>query len=59
MDRKASKWQNKILDVGCGEGSLVKYLNNNKRNIVGIDISKKGIEKVNKYIKKTIILNLF
>ena len=46
------KDKNIILDVGCGEGSLVKYLNNNKRYIVGIDISKKCLEKANKNIKK-------
>ena len=46
------KDKKKILDVGCGEGSLVKYLNNNKRYIVGIDISQKCIEKANQNNKK-------
>ena len=42
----------KILDVGCGDGSLVNYLNNNKREILGIDISEKCIERANHNIKK-------
>ena len=46
------KDKEKILDIGCGDGSLVKYLNNNKRYIIGIDISQKCIEKANQNIKK-------
>ena len=36
----------KILDVGCGEGSLLKTLlkNHRKARAMGIDISKKAIE---------------
>ena len=41
-----------ILDVGCGDGSLVNYLNNNKRKVLGIDISEKCIERANHNIKK-------
>ena len=49
---KQLKDKEKIWDVGCGDGSLVKYLNNNKRHIIGIDISQKCIEKANQNIKK-------
>ena len=41
-----------ILDVGCGDGSLINYLNNSNRNLTGIDISKKCINKANNYNKK-------
>lgn len=39
-----------ILDVGCGDGSLVRYLNDGKRSIVGIDINGSCIKCAsNKY----------
>jgi len=34
----------KILDVGCGVGSLSFYLAKNGANVIGIDLSKKSIE---------------
>jgi len=40
----------KILDIGCGDGTIIEYLskNNKPKEIVGIDISKKAID----YVKK-------
>ena len=34
-----------ILDVGCGEGSLVLYLDDGKKEIVGIDPDQYSIER--------------
>ncbi len=35
----------KVLDVGCGDGALMKYLNENKtNNIRGLEISKEGVQ---------------
>jgi len=35
-----------ILDVGCGDGTLIDYIskNNSPKEIVGIDVSKKAVE---------------
>ena len=41
-----------ILDIGCGEGTLINYLNNPNRNLTGIDISQICITKANNYNKK-------
>lgn len=34
-----------ILDVGCGDGSLVLYLNDGIKKIIGIDPDRRSIEK--------------
>ncbi len=34
-----------ILDVGCGDGSLVRYLDDGKRMLVGIDVDKECIKR--------------
>jgi len=35
-----------ILDVGCGDGTLIDYIskNNSPKEIIGIDVSKKAVE---------------
>lgn len=34
-----------ILDVGCGDGSLVRYLDDGKRKLVGIDVDEECIRR--------------
>lgn len=38
-----------ILDIGCGDGTVMEYINinNNPKDIVGIDISKRAVDYVN------------
>lgn len=38
----------KILDIGCGDGTVIEYLskNNQPKEIVGIDISKRAVNYV-------------
>jgi len=38
----------KILDIGCGDGTIIEYLskNNKPKEIVGIDISKRAVDYV-------------
>lgn len=38
----------KILDVGCGEGKVIKRVGNGKIKFVGIDISREAVEKARK-----------
>ena len=37
--------KSEILDLGCGKGELIKYLNKNKKikNAIGVDFSKRFI----------------
>ena len=38
--------KSKVLDVGCGDGELMKYINENITNdIRGLDISKNNVQK--------------
>ena len=34
-----------ILDVGCGDGSLVRYLDDGKRKVVGIDADEECVKR--------------
>ena len=43
--RKKLSGCSRILDVGCGDGSLVAYLNDGTREITGIDVDKGCIDK--------------
>ena len=45
--------EDKVLEIGCGSGNLLKYLNS--KNIHGLDISPKMIE----FCKKTILYGSF
>ena len=38
------KISGRILDVGCGDGYLLSFLNKKGNELCGIDISKKAIE---------------
>jgi ubiquinone/menaquinone biosynthesis C-methylase UbiE len=40
----------RLLDVGCGEGILIKYAFNNSLISVGIDLSTKGLEHARKLV---------
>jgi ubiquinone/menaquinone biosynthesis C-methylase UbiE len=42
----------KILDAGCGDGRNLIYLSKLGRQVSGIDISKKAIEKTGKMLKR-------
>jgi methionine biosynthesis protein MetW len=36
----------RVLDVGCGDGTLIEFLKNNKKiDVRGIEISKKNVQK--------------
>ncbi len=42
----------KILDLGCGEGKDSFFLAKNNFDVTAIDISEKGIKKLNKFAEK-------
>ena len=43
---KLLKKNSKVLDVGCGDGELMKYINENiTENVRGLEISKNNIQK--------------
>ncbi|NIQ08018.1 MAG: class I SAM-dependent methyltransferase [Candidatus Korarchaeota archaeon] len=39
----------KLLDIGCGEGRNTVYFAKNKFDVIGLDISKAGLEKTRRY----------
>lgn len=45
---KYIKRNSKILDIGCGDGTIIEYLskNNEPQEIIGIDISQKAVDYV-------------
>lgn len=47
ISKKIGK-RKKILDVGCGDGTLALYLRTADNDILGIDISDSSIQKANK-----------
>ena len=46
----------KILDVGCGTGRLIKYLNSNGLDAKGCDISKTAVDFANRINRKKVAL---
>lgn len=49
----------KILDIGCCQGTLGKYLKKHKKaTVFGIDISDKAIKKAKKNLDKAYVLNV-
>ena len=57
LSKTAAHQKSKILDVGCGDGSFIKQFKD-KRQIFGLDRSKKAIQKVNKLGLNGIRLNI-
>lgn len=51
IKRKVKNKRN-ILDVGCGDGTLVNFLSDSNKKIIGIDSNKKSIELANKNKKE-------
>lgn len=45
----------KMLDIGCGEGWALKYFSDNEWNVLGLDYSSYGCQKINPEMKKNII----
>lgn len=50
----------KILDIGCGEGTIGQHIQDKKYNIhiIGMDISKEALNLANTYYDQTILFNL-
>ncbi|HNR44088.1 MAG TPA: class I SAM-dependent methyltransferase [Methanofastidiosum sp.] len=48
----------KVIDVGCGTGSLAFYLSEKCRYILGIELSKKMVDYANSRKKENSILNV-
>ena len=47
VSKKVGK-RNRILDVGCGDGTLATYLRTTDNEVLGIDISVSAIQKADK-----------
>ncbi len=51
IDKYANR-KKKILDIGCGVGTIDLYLAKEKKDVVGIDLSQNGIKIARKNMKK-------
>jgi len=51
----------RILDIGCGDGTIIEYLskNNEPQEIIGIDISQKAVDYVNARGYKVFKIDVF
>ena len=52
MRKNYSEKEVSIVDVGCGSGRLVKYLPENVKSYVGLDINEKCINTAKEYFSK-------
>lgn len=43
--KKQLKQSNRILDIGCGDGLLIRYLDDGSKFLVGIDSDKFALKK--------------
>lgn len=50
--KKYSLGCSKILDLGCGDGTRLSYISKNKKDCIGVDISKKAINIAKKQYPK-------
>ena len=41
-----------ILDVGCGEGALTRYLVGHAREVVGLDVSRTAVDRAGQLVPK-------
>ncbi len=48
----------KILDIGCGEGYLGAAIAKNNNYIVGVDISRKSVEKAKIILNDAVVLDI-
>ncbi|GBE16231.1 bifunctional 3-demethylubiquinone-9 3-methyltransferase/ 2-octaprenyl-6-hydroxy phenol methylase [bacterium BMS3Abin15] len=55
------KSESRILDIGCGDGTIMEYLskNNKPQEIIGIDISQKAVNFVNEKGFKAFKFDIF
>lgn len=58
MLNKYIKSNEKILDIGCGSGTLCLYLASKKNNVLGVDISSNAINAANNSRKKLKLKNI-
>jgi len=52
------KKTDKVLDVGCGRGDLLNYIQNKTNNVYGIDISKGNIAVAKRLLNKNAKLSI-
>lgn len=52
FDKFLKRLSGSLLILGCGEVDITKYFLSKINKVIGIDVSPKSIEKVNKIIKK-------
>ncbi len=55
---KYIKANEKILDIGCGAGTLGLYIGKKRKQAVGIDISRKAVESANESAKRLNLKNV-
>ena len=45
----------KLLDIGCGEGDLLKIASNNSWDVAGVELSQSAVEQANTLIGETVV----
>lgn len=48
----------KILEIGCGQGKLVKNFHMKNINISAIELDKKNVKEINSVLKKKVVKNI-
>ncbi len=48
----------RVLDIGCGTGSLAKILTENKNEVWGIEVNQKAAEQAKKYCQQVFIADI-
>ena len=52
IDQQTADFRPRLLDLGCGEGRNAVYFAKNGFDVVGIDVSKPGLEKMRRYAEE-------